>query len=103
MENLQISRAFLDDLSKDEGLKQKFIENPEKVLKDNANPLATDKWIYRSVVWALGAVLILCLIFSFALVYNGKTADIPQVIVSMGSMALGALAGLLAPSPRERS
>lgn len=59
MENIQISKAFLDDLSKDEGLKQKFMENPEKVLKDNANPLATDKWIYRSVVWALSAMVIL--------------------------------------------
>ena len=84
----------MDDLSKDEGLKQKFMENPEKVLKENANPLATDKWKYRSVVWALGSVLILCLIFSFALVYNNKATDIPQVIVSMGSMALGALPGL---------
>jgi hypothetical protein len=103
MENIQISKAFLDDLSKDDGLKQKFMENPEKVLRDNANPLATDKWIYRSVVWAFGSVLILCLVFSFALVYNSKTTEIPQMIVSMGSMALGALAGLLAPSPRERS
>jgi hypothetical protein len=102
MEYLQISKSFLENLNKDEGLKQKFLENPEKVIKDSANPLATDKWIYRSVVWALGSVLILCLIFSFVLVFNEKTTEIPQVIVSMGSMALGALAGLLAPSPKER-
>jgi len=102
MENIQISKAFLDDLSKSDELKQKFIADPEKTIKDNANPLATDKWIYRSVVWALSAMVILCIVFTFVLFLNDNSKDAPQVIVAVGSTALGALAGLLAPSPKER-
>lgn len=43
MENIQILKAFLNDLSKNDELKQKFIVDPEKTIKDIATPLAADK------------------------------------------------------------
>ena len=67
-----------------------------------ASPLQTDVWIYRGVVFILGAAVL-------ATVWGGldiaiyqhadNAAKLPDAIVSIGSAAVGALAGLLAPHP----
>ncbi len=71
-----------------------------------ASPLQTDVWIYRGVVFILGAAVL-------ATVWGGldiaiyqhadNAAKLPDAIVSIGSAAVGALAGLLAPSPVARN
>jgi hypothetical protein len=71
-------------------------------------PLETDKWIYRTVVGALGAAILACLTFSFVLTWqhaaqNGSgDIKIPDIFLAIGSAAVGALAGLLAPSPMHK-
>jgi hypothetical protein len=73
----------------------------EQVVKDNppGPPLQTDTWIYRLVVSALGLTVILSLISAVILTMAGKT-PVPDVLTALGSAAVGALAGLLAPSPK---
>ena len=68
-----------------------------------ATPLQTDKWIYRLVVGVLGLALILTVIGGFTLVLTGQTKPMPEGLIAIGSAAVGALAGLLAPSPGSRS
>jgi hypothetical protein len=64
-------------------------------------PLQTDKWIYRLVVCFLGLTVIGTVIGGF--IIAGKTAQtIPEGLIALGSAAVGALAGLLAPSPASR-
>ena len=82
-------------------LRNELKENPVETLKKYfGTPLQTDEWIYRIVVISLGAAVLLCLIFAFMLEMNGK-GETPQILIAIGSAAVGALAGLLAPSPKR--
>lgn len=71
-----------------------------------ASPLQTDVWIYRAVVVILG-ITVLATVFgglAIALLQHADAnAKLPDAIISIGSAAVGALAGLLAPSPVARS
>lgn len=80
-------------------LAQKISANPVQALTEVAvPPLQSDKWIYRSVVWALGLAVLVALIGAILLT-AWKVAEVPQILTAIGSAAVGALAGLLAPSP----
>lgn len=72
-------------------------EDPVATLEGIRSPLETDKLVYRMVVLFLGAALLVSLGVSAYLAAVNK--DVPQFVVAAGSGALGALAGLLAPSP----
>lgn len=90
-------------------LAKKVEENPTLVQELKQDPAAAlrkiaqeepayrkDVWTYRVVVVALGIALILALTFAFVLRLN--QLDIPDLLVALGSGAVGALAGLLNPS-----
>lgn len=62
------------------------------------SPLLTDPTIYRLVVIFLGLAVVLTITGGFILSIQSAT-DIPQGLIALGSAAVGALAGLLAPSP----
>ena len=64
-------------------------------------PLQTDVWIYRIVVLALGLAVLISLLGGIAIVLVGKS--VPDIMVALGSAAVGALAGLLAPPPTKNS
>jgi hypothetical protein len=69
-------------------------------------PLETDVWIYRLVVGALGFTIILVIAGSIYLTAMGQGPEgrkVPEVLIAIGSAAVGALAGLLAPSPVRKS
>jgi uncharacterized membrane protein YjjP (DUF1212 family) len=61
--------------------------------------LQTDRWIYRIVVLALGFGVLSAMIGLIVLSLKGVTA-MPEGLVAIGSAAVGALAGLLAPAPK---
>jgi hypothetical protein len=61
-----------------------------------------DKMIYRIVVGALGIVAIAAMLGAIYL-STVKDATIPDVLTALGAAAIGALAGLLAPSPGKAS
>lgn len=74
-------------------------------IADISTPLSTDVWIYRAVVGVLGLTLLVTVIGGIALAFVGKgdaTIRLPDAVVALGSAAVGALAGLLAPSPVTR-
>ncbi len=67
--------------------------------------LEQDKWIYRIVVGSLSLVVLVVVIgvIFLAVKHTTGTLDIPDVLTALGSAAIGALAGLLAPSPGGRA
>lgn len=82
--------------------KLKAAENPIAVIQeaaDTADEAAwiKDKWLYRIAVGVLGSLALIAAIGAIVLVALGKTT--PEVLVSLGSAAVGALVGLFAPSP----
>ena len=92
--------AFTPEVKKQ--LAEKVKETKEKL----RTPLETDKWIYRCVVGFLGLAILASLIFTFFLSVrspNPQDLKIPDIFLAIGSAAVGALAGLLAPSPGRGS
>lgn len=68
-------------------------------------PLDSDPWIYRIVVLALGSTVLIVVGGAVVLAAtHAGTSDlkIPEVLTAIGSAAVGALAGLLAPSPGKK-
>lgn len=97
------------------GLLEQVQARPEETLKKLAAettrhlpppPLVRDAGIYYLIVGSLGLVsvaAILGAIYLSAIAPAGGSAQIPDVLTALGSAAIGALAGLLAPSPNGRS
>ena len=77
-----------------------ILQPVEAVKRAVAGPLTWDVWIYRMVVLALGLTVLLALIGAVVLAILGKTT--PEILIALGSAAVGALAGLLAPSPSAK-
>lgn len=82
----------------DPELAREIRENPAAAIAQIAEPLQTDVWIYRIVVMALGLAVVGGIVGGIILAAQEK--PIPDLLVAIGSAAVGALAGLLAPSPR---
>lgn len=70
---------------------------PRDIVKNTRVPLEWDYWIYRIVVATLGLAVLGALGGAIFLAATGKA--IPEVLVALGSAAVGALAGLIAPPP----
>ena len=97
---------FRSQLIVDKSLQEEFKNNPAQAAQDMEvnSPLATDQWIYRIVVISLGATVIAIILGIIVLMAIGKIIDdksVPTIFTALGSAAIGALAGLLAPSPRQ--
>ena len=74
-------------------------------VSDLTTPLQTDVWIYRIVVSILGLIVLATVlggIYIAVIAKGDATMSLPEGIVAIGSAAVGALAGLLAPSPQGR-
>jgi len=59
-------------------------------------PLETDPWVYRIVVSTLSLTVVSCVCGAVWLHVNDKTT--PDLLIGLGTGALGAIAGLLTPS-----
>lgn len=89
-------------VSKDPELENEIKNNPAAALSNiaaTASALTTDKWTYRIVVLSLGFAVLLGMGGLIVLSWKGVTS-VPDGLVAIGSAAVGALAGLLAPSPK---
>ncbi|HLF75461.1 MAG TPA: hypothetical protein VI524_13985 [Anaerolineales bacterium] len=64
------------------------------------NRMGKDIWLYRMVVVVLGLTVVTSIVGAIALALSGQST--PEIIVALGSAAIGGLAGLLAPSPLNR-
>jgi hypothetical protein len=67
---------------------------------DMKNHLHNDIWLYRIVVAVLGLTVVGSIVGAIMLALSGHST--PEVLVALGSAAIGGLAGLLAPSPLYR-
>ncbi len=113
MERVNKAFAKIEDTIKNspdsacnQDIKRQLVEKVNEAKATLSTPLDTDKWIYRSVVWFLGAAVLTSLSFTFYLYAQSSTPTdlkMPDIFLAIGSAALGALAGLLAPSPARRS
>ena len=87
-------------VAQDPDLATRIKENPVETLTDLAGPLQADVWIYRMVVGALGLAVLAGMVGAIVLAIADKAT--PEVLIALGSASVGALAGLLAPSPAGR-
>ena len=81
--------------------------NPDGTLagfEQNVTDVIPDTPVYRIVVLALGITVVSIAIGVLVLMATKESvndASIPTILTALGSAAVGALAGLLAPSPRQ--
>lgn len=94
---IQSVSKLAEMVATDQALSDRLKENPANTLAAIAAPLQTDVVIYRVVVISLGGAVLLGIIGAVVLSAIGK--PIPEMLTALGSAAVGALAGLLAPSP----
>ncbi|MBI5302903.1 MAG: hypothetical protein HY868_12265 [Chloroflexi bacterium] len=87
-------------VARDPELAKRIQANPAETLAGLAAPLQSDVWIYRVVVGTLGLGVLVGMVGAIVLALVGK--PIPEVLIALGSAAIGALAGLLAPSPANK-
>lgn len=69
----------------------------KKILLNEVRKLKSpdeDRWVYRTVVWVLGAVALGTVAYPFF----SAGAEIPSGLLAIGSAAMGALAGYLTPN-----
>lgn len=81
--------------------REAFIKDPigelDKVVKEAAKPAYfSDKWIYRYVAISLGVAVLIAAAGAILLAWANKT--VPDLLVAVASGAVGALAGLFAPT-----
>ncbi|HJY14043.1 MAG TPA: hypothetical protein VJ304_14715 [Flavobacterium sp.] len=86
-------------------LQQEFKEDPVRAAENFVitNPKETDPWIYRIIVLALGLAILSIIIGLVIITMNKVTFDqqLITIFTAISSGAIGALAGLLAPSPSK--
>jgi len=84
----------------DPELQKAFADDPKAAAESiQETPLDTDVWIYRIVVITLG-ISIISIIIGVLLLIRDKQ-EVPAILTAIGSAAIGALSGLLAPSPKN--
>ena len=87
-------------IAKDKSLEDEIKEDPIKgIAKIAEHPLEMDKWIYRIVVLILGLTVMFIVLGVIYLAGIHDVKEIPEILVAIGSAAVGALAGLLTPTP----
>ncbi len=97
---VQSASELAEQVAQDPELQERIKADPVTAIASLAAPLQSDVWIYRMVVGALGLSVLLAMIGSIVLGY--KNLPFPDASLALGSAAVGALAGLLAPSPASR-
>lgn len=80
-----------------EPLRQELLDT----LQSATSPLQWDPWIYRMVVGFLGCT-VLSTVLGGLLISAFSGSSVSEGIIALGSAAVGALAGLLAPSPTAK-
>ncbi len=94
-----------NELEKSDSLKNEFLKNPLDFLEkiETEEPIK-DKKVFLFIVGIVGIVLLSSIILGAIIIFTSddySTAKIPEFLVSIGSTSLGAIVGLLAPSPRN--
>jgi hypothetical protein len=100
--------VLVDTILHNPGVLAEVMSDPERTLRRLAAdattqlpppPLVREAGIYYIVVSALSAVALVAIVGALYLAATGTDAQLPETITALGAAAIGALAGLLAPSP----
>jgi hypothetical protein len=100
-------RELVTMIKKDKSLEEEIRKDPAEAIakiKITESPLKevpSDIGIYRIVVSALGLTVLLAVSGGIYLAAN-KVTPTPEILIALGSAAVGALAGLLAPTPGSK-
>jgi hypothetical protein len=81
----------------DPALAREISTRPAETIAELAAPLERDVWIYRIVVGALSLVALVAIVGAIVVAVSTSDTQVPDAVVALGSAAVGALAGLLAP------
>jgi hypothetical protein len=81
----------------DPALAREIQSRPAETIAELAAPLERDVWIYRIVVGALSLVAVVAVVGAILVAVSTDDTQVPDAVVALGSAAVGALAGLLAP------
>ncbi len=102
MKNINTLIDLKKELVNDVSLQNQFKEDPVKAAQNviEGRSVVPDNWIYRIVVGSLGLSVILVIIGTIILNPDADK-NLPTVFTAIASGAIGALAGLLAPSPAK--
>jgi hypothetical protein len=113
-EPLRSANILADRILGNTQLRDKLKTDPETVLRSTADEVTrelpppafvSDVWTYRMVVIALGIVCVAAIggaIYLTARAGAGTASPVPDTLTALGATAIGALAGLLAPSPKGK-
>ena len=94
--------SLLKELKSSEDLKAEFNHNPLRFLENVEDEAAINEvWVFIAIVGIVAAVLIASVITISILVTN-QNAKVPEFLVAISSTALGAIVGLLVPTPGRR-
>jgi hypothetical protein len=106
MPDIKTFADFKNELTTNVDLQNQFRNDPVTAVKQiqTTSPILPDTWIYRTVVGSLGLSVVLVIIAVVILTMNAKSGDngVPTILTAIASGAIGALAGLLAPSPAQQ-
>lgn len=93
---------FQKELMTNPQLQAEFKSDPVEAIK-KFQPILPDTWVYRMVVGSLGLAILLVIV-SIVILEIMTDADLDSTVATLftaiASGAVGALAGLLAPSPK---
>jgi hypothetical protein len=84
-------------IREDPELAKEIQRRPADMIAELAAPLERDVWIYRIVVGALSLVAVVSIVGAIVVAVGTNDTQVPDAVVALGSAAVGALAGLLAP------
>ena len=108
MKDIKSISDFQTLLKDSPDLQQQFKDDPLKAtqnLKDNVVSQIPNTLVYQIVVITLGLAVILVIVMVTVLSLKDKGGDqgVLTILTAISSGAIGALAGLLAPSPKQNS
>lgn len=81
-----------------------FKENPVQFLEQIKERPIDNKGVFLTIVIIVGVVLVGSIILGSIIIFRApdtQNAKVPEFLVSVGSTALGAIVGLLAPTPNK--
>lgn len=99
---VQSASELAEKVAQDPALQDQIRADPVNAIANLATSLQSDVWVYRMVVGALGLTVLIAItgsLYPRAISEADYIRVVPDVVLAIGSAAVGALAGLLAPTP----
>ncbi|PIA79192.1 hypothetical protein BFR04_06640 [Gaetbulibacter sp. 4G1] len=96
-------KRLIKNLDDNTNFKTRFEQEPVNVLKEElqkSHPILNER-IFLIVVRLVGGALLLSIVLGAYMLFGKEAEEVDSFFVMIASACIGALAGLLAPSPRE--